>query len=324
MKKKLIVIAVALLCCIGVAVAMWQTGALKTRTWQETTQLAADQTTKYAIAEIQNTENAAGDKASCWGVMALCRSGAALPEGFLTDYLAEVEQLLNDCDGDLIGESSKFNTEYCRMTLMLTAAGYDASNFAGYDLTAPLMDFEETTRQGLNGAAYALLALDAGAYECPIRQDYVDYLLSLQLADGGWALGNFEVADSDVTAIVLQALSKYLDQPEVSAAVESGVTCLSQMQLDNGSFVAMGGECPESCAQVILAMCELGIDLEDERFVKNGNTVLDAMLRYQNKDGSFNHAADQAPMPVSAYQSLMALSSLQRCDRGVNPFYTMP
>ena len=325
MKKKLIVIGIVLLCCIGVAVAMWQSGALQPRTWQETAQISLDQTVAYALEQTDGVEGVADDKASYWAVMALCRSGVELPEGYLDGYIAAVEQRMVDCNGDLIGDSSKFNTEYSRVILTLTAAGYDASDFSGFDLTAPLADFDETTRQGVNGAAYALLALDAGAYACPVRQDYVDYILSLQLPDGGWAMGNFETGDPDVTAIVLQALAKYREQPAVAAAVEAGVNCLSGLQLDNGGFFSMGAENPESCAQAILAMCELGISLEDERFVKNGNTAMDAMLRYQNKDGSFKHLMDQnMPMPVSAYQSMMAMVSLLRCDRGGNPFYTMP
>lgn len=325
MKKKLTVIGVALLCCIAVAIATWQSGILKPRTWQETAQLALDQTAAYTISQTQNAEDPASDKAVCWAVMALCRGGIELPEDYLAHYIAEVEQKLIACDGDLIGDSSKFNTEYSRMILTLTAAGYDASDFAGFDLTAPLADFDETTRQGLNGAAYALIALDSGAYDCPVRQDYVDYILAAQLDDGGWVLGGFENADPDITSIVLQALAKYRDQPAVAEAVEAGIACLSNLQLENGGFFSMGAENPESCAQAILAMCELGIGLEDERFIKNGNTVMDAMLRYQNKDGSFRHLMDQdTPMPVSAYQSMMALISLMRCERGVNPFYTMP
>lgn len=42
---------------------------------------------------------------------------------------------------------------------------------------------------------------------------------------------------------------------------------------------------------VLLAMCQLGIGLDDARFVKGENSVLDAMLRFRNADGSFSHEA---------------------------------
>lgn len=88
-------------------------------------------------------------------------------------------------------------TEYSRVILALTAIGADPRDVAGYDLLVPLGDFERTIAQGVNGAAFALLALDAGEYEIPrnpaaatqaTRQMYVDTILARQLPDGGWNL----------------------------------------------------------------------------------------------------------------------------------------
>jgi len=58
-------------------------------------------------------------------------------------------------------------TDYSRVILGLTAAGYDPRAFAGYDLTLPLADFDKTIWQGINGPVFALIALDSGNYSNP-------------------------------------------------------------------------------------------------------------------------------------------------------------
>ena len=47
----------------------------------------------------------------------------------------------------------------------------------------------------------------------------------------------------------------------------------------------------ESCAQVMIALGELGISLEDARFVKNGRTLLDGLLTFYRPGQGFVHAA---------------------------------
>lgn len=100
-------------------------------------------------------------------------------------------------------------TEYSRLILALTAIGRDPQNVGGYDLLLPLADLEKTTAQGVNGAAFALLALDCGGYELPqnsaaavqaTRDGYVDAILTRQNADGGWSLGG-GASDPDLTAM---------------------------------------------------------------------------------------------------------------------------
>ena len=45
------------------------------------------------------------------------------------------------------------------------------------------------------------------------------------------------------------------------------------------SSMDTGTESSESCAQVLTALCSLGIDPQsDSRFIKNGNTVLDNLM----------------------------------------------
>ena len=82
-------------------------------------------------------------------------------------------------------------------------------------------------------------------------------------------------ADPDITAMALQALAKYTDRADVAEAVEEALSCLSALQNNVGGYASWGTTNSESVAQVIVALGELGISLDDSRFVKNGNTLVD-------------------------------------------------
>lgn len=74
--------------------------------------------------------------------------------------------------------------------------------------------------------------------------------------------------------------------------VERGVSALADLQEPNGAYTSWGEENSESVSQVIVALTELGISPDDERFVKNGQTLEQVLLRFAQEDGSFRHTAD--------------------------------
>lgn len=265
-----------------------------------------------------------------WAVLGLARGGYGVPEDYFSGYLARAEAYVRDCSGVL--HARKY-TEYSRVVLALTALGVDARSFAGYDLTAPLGDFEKTVWQGLNGAIWALLALDSAGYPMPeqpgaavqaTRQRYVDHILDRELPEGGWSLSGSGAADPDVTAMALQALAKYRGAAAVDAAVERALARLSVLQNARGGWESWGTENAESCAQVIVALCELGIPLTDARFVKNGSTALDALERFRAADGGFRHdAAGSGSSLMAAEQALYALAAAERAAAGKPSLYRM-
>ncbi|MGM9578456.1 MAG: S-layer homology domain-containing protein, partial [Evtepia sp.] len=191
----------------------------------------------------------------------------------------------------------------------------------------------QTVWQGVNGPIWALLALDCRSYPMPrnpqaktqaTRQMYVDYILACQLPDGGWNLTKTGTADPDLTAMALQALAKYQDQARVKQAVAQALTCLSRLQNADGTFSSEGVANGESCAQVMLALGELGISLEDARFVKNGSTLLDGLLTFYRPGQGFVHAASGGGAnQMTCEQALMALAGLQRAQSGQNSLYRM-
>ena len=268
-----------------------------------------------------------------WAVIGLARSGYAVPNEYWNNYYNTVEEYVKSCDGVL---HNKKYTEYSRVTVALTAIGADPANVAGYNLLTPLGDFEKTIWQGINGPIWALIALDTGDYEMPVntkaetqatRQMYIDEILRRQLNDGGWNLtdeGGNGKSDPDITGMALQALAKYQSQPAVKTATDKALNCLSNMQDDNGGFSSWGTANSESVVQVIVALCELGIDYNDSRFVKNGFTLLDNLMTYRNDDGSFRHTANgSGSNQMAAEQGFYGIVAVMRAMQGKNSLYRM-
>ncbi len=263
---------------------------------------------------------------SDWVALGLSRDGVKLDDAYYNAVCAYVAENIND-KGQL---SSRLSTENSRRILALTAIGRDVTNVAGHDLLTGLSDLSYVTRQGLNGAVYALLALDCGGYDVPeggtaTREALINAILDKALPAGGWAYSGTE-ADPDMTAVAMQALAPYYGSNEsVKSAVDKALEVLSAMQTENGGFISSGSENSESSAQVVIALTALGIDPEkDARFVKNGKSALDALCSYAVEGGGFKHiAADAAPDAVATQQGYCALVAYQRFKNGSSRLYYM-
>lgn len=287
-----------------------------------------EKTAGYLQAQI--AEPGTGSVGGDWLIFGLARSGVKVPQKYFDAYYENVEAAVREKNGVL---SDRKYTEYSRTVLALTTIGKNPADVAGFDLLKPLADFEQVTRQGINGTIFALLALDSGNYEIPenpdaavqaTRQMYVDELLARALPDGGWTLTGGE-PDVDITAMTLQALAKYRDQADVTAAVERGLAVLSSLQEPDGGYVSWGSSNSESVAQVIVALTELGVPLDDERFTKNGITVEDALLRFAQENGAFVHVRDGSGGDdgMATEQAFYALAAIHRAETGETTLYDM-
>ena len=235
----------------------------------------------------KNPEPIPGPLGGEWLVLGMCRLGYDLPEGWIDGYRHKLERYVIDCGGIL--HDRKY-TEYSRVILTVTAMGGDARNVAGYDLTAPLEDYEQTIFQGVNGAIYALLALDSGNYGSEaIRERYIAHILEKELPDGGWCMMG-DVPEADVTAMALQALAKYRDREEVVAAVERGLKVLEAAEYTTS----------EAVSQTIVALCELGMPADEK---------VKLLLTYQTEAGDFRHVMDGDADALSTEQAFYALVS---------------
>ena len=259
-----------------------------------------------------------------WMVIGLARSGYEVPEDYYDNVVAFVQENINESQQLHPAKS----TENSRLILALTAIGKDVTDVAGHNLLLGLTDMEYLLKQGINGPIWALIAFDSGNY--PIqegtvtRETLIETILAAQLPDGGWALTG-EVSDPDMTGMALQALAPYYEKDDlVKTAVDKALAALAQMQAEDGSFASIDGPSSESIAQVIVALTALGIDPDqDVRFVKNGNSVWDALLSYYIPGGGFRHVPDGELDGMSTEQGYYAMVAYYRMLEGKTALYDM-
>ncbi|MBQ8508691.1 MAG: S-layer homology domain-containing protein [Clostridia bacterium] len=238
-----------------------------------------------------------------WTVIALARGGEL--DG-ADDYYAAVIETVKSCEGVL--HASRM-TEFSRTVLALTAIGRNPSDVGGYNLLTPLHDFDAVTKQGVNGAAWALIALDSGDYEAPdgLRDDFVDYILSCQSADGSFTAD----ADSDTpslyradyTAMSLLGLANYTNREDVCAAIDAGLAWL-----DTASLTTC-----EEAAQAIILYCTLGEEVD--------KSLLDALDAFRLSDGNYAHISGGKSNRIATEQAALALVAFDRAADELSPLY---
>ncbi len=247
-------------------------------------------------------------------------------------------------------------SEWHRTGLAATACGGDAlafgTNAAGETINLVADGVydrgktEDLGAQGINGLTWGLLLLDSRGYSVPAgaadtRETILTRILSAQSAERGFSLGG-EGVSADLTAMTLQALAPYQNSTHVftvtdkatgttvertvSEAIELALGALSACQMENGGF-GDDGESSESAAQIIIALCALGIDpATDARFVKRGGSVLDALLRFAKPDGGFAHTLEKGADGSNAMageQALGALTAYMRFKDGLHSLYDL-
>lgn len=185
---------------------------------------------------------------------------------------------------------------------------------------------EQLGKQGVNSYIWALILLNSKSYDIhtnsEITEDLlIDKIMEYQLESGGFKFGDRE--DVDITAMALQALSHYNENKDVSKAIEKAINWLSKQQTDDGDFKSYNKGCSESTAQVITSLCTLGISpVNDTRFIKNGNNVLDGLMKYQLSNGSFTHTIEEnSENSTSSEQALCSFCALYRYNNNMNSLF---
>ncbi|MBQ1257918.1 MAG: terpene cyclase/mutase family protein, partial [Clostridia bacterium] len=192
------------------------------------------------------------------------------------------------------------------------------------DISSIQSEADETIgSQGIMSWVYGLHLLHNGfVSKTHTENSVVDTLLSLQFEDGGWALSG-AIGNIDVTAMTMQALAPYMSREDVKSALERATDFISTLQEADGGYKSYGVSNPESAAQVIVALTAMGIDpFTDARFIKNGNTLLDAIDSFHLENGAFSHTLGGAESPMATVQTLYGLVSYERMLKGQSPFYT--
>ena len=281
-----------------------------------------------ALANIKKTVPTpqVGSVSGEWAVLGLARGNANVTNSYYDSYYDRVVAYVkaNIKSGEKLDNTK--STEHSRIILALTAIGEDPTSVGGHNLLTALNDLDYVKKQGSNGPIWALLAVDSGNYEYAKREQLIEAILADRVGNG-WSLDG-GTADTDMTAMALQALAPYNDEehPEVKSAIEAALTLLSGMQQNDGGFASFGTANSESAAQVVVALSALGLDANtDSSFVKNGQSVLENLLSYAQEDGSFLHLSDGSSgnNQMAAEQGTYALVAYDRHVKGKHSLYDM-
>ena len=263
-----------------------------------------------------------------WHILGLARSQYTGCDEIFEKYYEDVVKVLKENSGVL---SKKKYTEYSRVIVAVKAIGRNPKNTGGFDMTEKLLEKEKVTRQGLNGPVWALIALntvgyaDSSAEFKKITKEYITYILDAEKDSGGWSLNSSETnADADITAMALTALAPYYkEDSRVKEAADRAVLWLSENQNSDGTYSSWGTVNSESCAQVTVALTSLGIDPnKDERFIKNGKSVIDGLLGFYT-DGGFKHVSTGKLNAMATEQGYYALTAYFRFTGGKTSLYDM-
>ena len=263
-----------------------------------------------------------------WLTIGLARSGRTVPAGYYDNAVAYVKKNIN-AETDRLDKNK--STDNARLILALTAISKDVTDVGGYDLLAGLDDMKYIKRQGTNGPVWALIALDSHDYTpagSVTRDQLVETILSLQKDSGAWYINSTNKTDDvDMTAMAIQSLAPYYETNDaVKTAVNKALTWLGTMQKADGSFAEMAGAASssESTAQVLVALCVMGIDpTADARFAKNSFHVLDGLLTFYTGTAFKHQASDATVDQMATEQSYYALTAYMRLVGGQTALYDM-
>lgn len=236
-----------------------------------------------------------------WYAMALAARGCDL-----SAYSAALQQYLAETD---VPSGST------RERMALTLAACEPEPPA---LCTELLENSAGT-MGIMSWVFALHLLNNEVPSAQITiHECAETLIAQQGADGGWSL-NGGRGDADITAMTLQALAPYQYEDAAADAVARGLDFLADAQLPSGAYQSYGTENPESTAQVWTALSALGIDaLADDRFIQNGNTVLDGILQFRVDAGAYAHTLGGDANPMAAMQVYLAMTAAEWQQNGEN------
>ena len=286
--------------------------AAPTDGWTDEAEQAYQTVTELVVQRVSESKDylaAATQEENAKAVYALWTSGAAVPSGFYDEYLQALADWL-----DLAVKRGK--TAYIPGAIRTVAVmGLDVTDFAGHDLMDALRKPElvEADEDRLDMLLDLDAAGDAGKKDefSALREQLLTEALARQQSSGEFRytskwpaeLKQKGVDDEPdrfdyilLTAKSAQALAPYQSRKDVSAAIDKALTYLSEQQLPSGGFVKYGDEDVEEDAAGLEMLAALGISLTDERFTKDGHTVLDGMMGWYQAIYS-----NQAPKPGQGF-----------------------
>lgn len=286
--------------------------AAPTDGWTDEAEQAYQTVTQLVIQRVTESKDylaTATQEENTKAVYALWTSGAAVPSGFYDEYLQALADWL-----DLAVKRGK--TAYIPGAIRTVAAmRLDVTDFAGHDLMDALRKPElvEADEDRLDMLMDLDAAGDAGKTDefNALREQLLTEALARQQSSGEFRYTSKWPAELKqkgvdgepdrfdyilLTAKSVQALAPYQNRKDVATAIDKALNYLSEQQLSSGGFLKYGAEDVAEDAAVMELLAALGISLTDERFTKDGHTVLDGMMGWYQAVYS-----NQAPKPGQGF-----------------------
>ena len=264
-----------------------------------------------------------------WDIIALKRAGFALSEdesAAIASYRKSIEDEIAKGSGGRLHAGSK-PTDLARVALALYAIGENPAAFGGFDFLKALAN-SSAIESGSNEAIWALIAMDAKNAQIPSgvrydREKLLNVIMGFQNKDGGFGLSKGDNSTVDMTAMAVQALSKYQNRGEVKACTDKALAYLQEIMDSKCDF----GGTSEAISQAVIAISSLGKDitLKENGFI-HGRTknVFTALAEYRHTwPAGFAHTVDGDVDHMATQQALMAYSSWKRVKEYRNSLYDM-
>lgn len=273
------------------------------------------ETAQKDLEKILDFYKTRSDGLTDWEAITLAINGRSVPADHGARIMSEVKE-----------KEAMFRvaTDYARTILAWKAAGGSPHDVGGHNLVEKLYSHENISWQGVNGPLWALIALNGEDIPSDARWTrgkLLEEMLSFQNDDGGFPLSKGSGSDIDLTAMALIALSAHRGEEKADASIEKAVSYLASSQMDTGGYQCWGTENSESTAQVIIGLAACGISPGDSRFQKQGRTLVDALMKYRNKDGLFKHVMDGGSNDMATEQAAQALTAFIRYSKDGGSIY---
>lgn len=224
-----------------------------------------------------------------WAMFSAARGGY-VPGGdtaFYDKWFANVKTSLHTLkEGGLKPEDMKV-TEWTKLVLAITAAGYDARDIEDFDLIKIISDKSYLNAGLILQKETAILALVGGGYPVTTDNPIVDFATIAQKGAvhlNGWIDSSLTYGDN---AMFIQYYGFYMnDNADLKAAIEN--LMYNRVGGDNpilqngdGSFTSTGYDLNAyNNAQNMIALGCFNMSVFDDHFIQNGNTVLDSQFNF--------------------------------------------
>lgn len=247
---------------------------------------------------------------SDWAIITLLRAKKNVASSILDEYTVSLTETVKNWDANVKP------TDAAKAILAFTVLDKDVTDIEGVNLINLICN-SARLESGANELAYSLLALYASNAEIPqdatwSKRDIIDKLLTFQTENGGFGLFDTETTDTDMTAICLQALAPYRNEPDVAEAIDEAVVFLTNTISANWDY----DDNPNTTAQVLLAVSSLGIDVTDPAngFGTGEENIVTSLERYRSTDTN-GYVFGDSVNTLATYQVMQAYDAYRKIHK---------